>query len=177
VNTSSPIPRPKRSVQEADSRGFFDYKGPVTEHCTLGFPRTYKTAKAREGFAFDVRETDEWVVKTAWAQQTEKYFMNILDKLGENYEAAAEMWKQYEKKLEQFRSVVKNDVSSLEATAKRAHEAGLKIQKVHADLFAQLNSAEMMQAITNAERLGAALKVIQDLESSKTTVKLNVSDF
>lgn len=172
---------PKKMAQSRDSGGFYDYLGPITKH--FGPPPVHtkaldaRTPTFADGYVYDKRELDYWIINGAWGFETEKAFMNVIDELKNNYDAANELWKQYEGKLAQFRSIVKNDVASLEATAKKAREAGLQIQKVHADLFAQLNSAEMLQAITNAERLGAALKVIQELESSKTTVKMSVSDF
>ena len=164
-----------RKMSQTKEDGLYDYYGPVTNH--YGPPPVESSALGRDGVMYDRSKIAAWLHNSRWATDTEMCFMNVMEELQTNYATVSEMWKQYEGKLAQFRSIVKNDVASLEATAKKAREAGLQIQKVHADLFAQLNSAEMLQAITNAERLGAALKVIQELESSKTTVKMSVSDF
>lgn len=160
---------PRRS-SGTDDGGLYDYDGPVWKH--FGFPHWRRTPVSRDGIAFVGEHINHWVVRAKWAIQTEKGFMNVIEELKTDYEAAAAMWEQYEKKLDQFRSAVKNDVTSLEATARRAHDSAIRIQKAHADVFAQLNGAEMQTAIANAERLAAALTAIQQMKAHRVTLSV-----
>jgi hypothetical protein len=160
---------PKRS-SSPDHLGMYDYHGPIFDH--FGFPRWKKTPVVRDGIAFIEEHIDTWLVRAQWACQKEKILMNFIEELKKDYDAAADMWAQYEKKLDQFRSAVKNDVASLEATARRAHDSAIRIQKAHADVFAQLNGAEMQTAIANAERLATALQAIHDLKAHRVTLSV-----
>lgn len=96
--------------------------------------------------------------------------MAIIDELETQYAEASELWRRYDIKLQEFRSAVKNDVASLEASGRKAFEAVNKIRTAHEKTFEVLNSADMVTAIQNAERLAAALRQIAELRSHKLTL-------
>jgi len=95
----------------------------------------------------------------------EDSFMNVAENLQVNYEAASALWKKYEGELSSFRSRVKNDVVSLEASARKTTEAVHRMSTQYQQIILQLNSPEMMQAVQNAERLAAAVSALSALQS------------
>lgn len=116
------------------------------------------------------RPIDEWEVRARWATGTEQAFMNILETLEGQYDAARELWSKYDTKLKDFRAMVKNDISSLEASGRNAFVAVNKIREAHNKTIEIMTSAGMVQAIENAERLATALERIQALKSHKLTL-------
>jgi hypothetical protein len=112
----------------------------------------------------------EWQVRAAWATQTEQGLMNILETLEGQYDAAKDLWGKYDAKLKDFRAMVKNDIASLEASGRSAFVAVNKIRDAHNKTIEVMNSADMVQAIANAERLATALERIQALKSHKLTL-------
>ena len=96
--------------------------------------------------------------------------MNILETLEGQYDAARELWSKYDTKLKDFRAMVKNDISSLEASGRNAFVAVNKIREAHNKTIEIMTSAGMVQAIENAERLATALERIQALKSHKLTL-------
>jgi hypothetical protein len=93
--------------------------------------------------------------------------MNIIEELRNNYEECAGVWETYDKKLAAFRSAVKNDVISLEASARKTTEAVNRMTQAYSNVITQLNSPEMQQAVANAERLSVALTALAQLQSQK----------
>lgn len=102
--------------------------------------------------------------------------MNVIAELKGNYEEAETLWKSYEAKLQSFRSMVKNDVSSLEASARKTTEAVQRMTKAYGDVVTQLNSDQMLQAVQNAERLAAALGALAQLQSHKLVFAVTDQD-
>lgn len=102
--------------------------------------------------------------------------MEITQELQSQYDAAADLWKAYEKRLSDFRSLVKNDVASLEASARKTAEAVTRMNKAYGDVIAQMNGQEMRQAVENAERLAAAMAALANLQSHKLTVAVIDND-
>lgn len=109
------------------------------------------------------------MVEYQWAVQTQDLLMTTTEELEQNYEAAAALWKKYEGRLDDFRNKVKQDVASLEASARKTTEASQRINKAYSDVVVQLNSQEMLTAIDNAERLARALNAIANMQSHKLT--------
>lgn len=77
--------------------------------------------------------------------------------------------KAYTKTLEQFRSTIKNDVSSIASSASKMQSEQAKIAEACRATIGVLTSAEMQQAIANAERLAGALRAISELKSHNIT--------
>jgi hypothetical protein len=102
-----------------------------------------------------------------WIFRTECPLMNVIDELKKNFDQVQSLWKGYETELKVFRSAAKNDVSSLEAAARKTSDAAVRINSSYASVMALLNSEEMAQAVSNAERLAAAMTALASLQSHK----------
>lgn len=96
--------------------------------------------------------------------------MNVMEELRGNYDEAEKLWSAYEDKLKNFRSNIKNDVASLEASARKTTEAVQRMNKAYSDVVVQMNGPEMQQAIANAERLATAMTALAGLQSHMLTV-------
>lgn len=112
----------------------------------------------------------DWELRAFWATQTEQALMNIIETLEGQYDAAKDLWSKYDTKLKDFRSMVRNDIASLEASGQSAFKAVNKIRDAHNKTIEIMNSADMVKAIENAERLADALERIQALKSHKLTL-------
>lgn len=121
-------------------------------------------------------DADAVMFAYSWAYQTENCLMNIIDELKTQYAEAAELWKSYEKQLQQFRATVKNDITSLEAGARKTTESVTRMNKAYGDVITQMNGEEMQQAIQNAERLAAAMTALANLQSHKLTFSVIDND-
>lgn len=159
---------PSKAKENLDRDGLRDIHGPVNRAFCLAGVRAVKDSRDRhDGLAFYVADLDRYKVGYQWACDTEKLLMNIIEELRTHYEAAARMWKDYEERLTNFRSAVKNDVASVEASARKTTEAVQRMNKAYSEVMAQLNSPSMQQAIQNAERLAAAMESLSALQSHK----------
>lgn len=160
-----------RDAKNFDEDGFRYLSGPihkfVTSHKAGGMLLGGPVWGRRESFFAD--QVNRHVVQWVWATDTEKCLMNVVEELKKNYDAAAELWSAYEKRLQEFRSSVKNDITSLEAGARRTTEAVAKMNKAYGDVLVQLNGPDMKQAIENAERLARAMESLASLQSHKLT--------
>lgn len=149
--------------------------GPVQRYGYRMLPKPMKTHH-REGFGYSIRECDKWVYAYGWATSTEQALMNIMSELESSYEAADALWKKYADRLKEFRSVVKNDVTSIEAAARKTTEAVHKMNAAYGHVIAQLNSDEMAQAVANAERLAAAMQALASLQSHRLVLSVAEQD-
>lgn len=162
------------STRQRTNDGLKDVEGPVAKHLRGMFPRGLKTGLKREGIGFRKEEVEHYHVAFSWAENTESAFMNIIEELKGHYEAAKHLWSNYNDQLKSFRSQVKNDVSSLEASARKTTRAVQKMQKAYGDVIEVMNGEEMARAVENAERLANAMSALAGLESHKLV--LDVSD-
>lgn len=147
-------------------------KLPITRYMesVWGRPVPIVTGRFREGVAFRGDQLGRWIVSVKWAANTESTLMNVVEQLKENYGEAEKLWEGYEYKLAQFRSSVKNDVTSLEASARKTTEAVNKVLSAYSSVIACLNSAEMQNATENAERLATAMQALANLQSHKLSI-------
>ena len=152
-----------QGAKKRDVYGFRDLQGPIGRSVRIPEP-----VKGMHG-AWREDEIRIFTIQHSWSMQTEKLFMNIIAELKENYAEAAALWEAYDKRLQEFRSNVKNDITSLEATARRTTEAVVRMNKSYGDVITQLNGPEMLAAIANAERLAAAMQALANLQSHKLT--------
>jgi hypothetical protein len=104
---------------------------------------------------------------------TQESLVFIIEQLKGNYAEAATLWERYAKAFKDFRSAVKNDVTSLEAASRKTTEAVQKMQRAYADTVAQLNSIEMQTAISNAERLADALRALEEVKAKSFTLRID----
>lgn len=74
------------------------------------------------------------------------------------------------KTLDQFRSVIGNDLTSIKAASARVQTETQVMAKRYHDAAALLTSPEFMKAIENAERMAIALKAISELSETKLSV-------
>lgn len=158
----------RKAGKHVNPDGLLDLEGPISR--TLGasvFPPAYKTALTREGIAFKPDHVNRYIVGAMWATSTENAFMNVIEELGNNYELAADLWSKYNDRLKEFRSNIKNDVTSLEASARKSTEATNKMMAAYGHVIERLNSEDMLTAISNAERLAAAMTALANLQSHR----------
>lgn len=144
--------------------GLRDYRGPIYRHFGH-FPAPVAGLKD----AWRAEEVNLYLIRSSWAVSTENALMNVIDELKKNYEAAKQLWDAYNTRLLEFRSIVKNDITSLEAGARRTTDAVAKMNKAYGEVILQLNGPEMTKAIENAERLAKAMESLANLQSHKLT--------
>ena len=72
--------------------------------------------------------------------------------------------------VDEFRSVVKNDISSMKAASERVQNEVIQMRDKYKQAQDMLTTPEFMQAIANAERMAAALDSIQKLTDTKVSV-------
>lgn len=148
--------------------GLRDIDGPITKYYSpLISAAAIKWGGSREGIGFKEKDVTKFTVVASGAALTESAFMNVIEALEGNYEAAAKLWDGYKSRLDQFRSAVKNDVTSLEASARKSTEATQKMKAAYGDVIDLLNSEEMQTAVSNAERLASAMQTLAKLQSHK----------
>lgn len=156
-----------KTSDHANVYGIKDCHGPIIRR--IGRPKCVVTGSVREGIAWRKSDIDEYLCKGGWAVEQENMYMSVTEELKRDYEEAAALWQSYDKQLATFRSQVKNDITSLEAGARRTTEAAAKMNSAYAAVFAQLNGPEMLSAIANAERLATAMQALATLQSHKLT--------
>lgn len=69
-----------------------------------------------------------------------------------------------------FRSVLKNDLSSMKAASERVQNEVLQMHEKYRQAQTLLTTPEFAKAIENAERMATALKAIQELTETKVSV-------
>jgi ribosomal protein L20 len=149
--------------------------GPITK--AFGELRRFKhIGITRTGQVEDKRRRDVLEVALGYAATTESDLMEVIEELSKNYEQAASLWKDYEKRLTEFRSAVKNDVTSLEAAARKTTDAVHRMNAAYGHVITQLNSQEMQQALSNAERLAAAMQALASLQSHRLVLSVTEQD-
>jgi hypothetical protein len=74
------------------------------------------------------------------------------------------------KTLDQFRSVIGNDLTSIKASSARIQTETQAMNKRYQDAAAMLISPEFERAIENAERMAKALECISKLSETKLSV-------
>ena len=73
----------------------------------------------------------------------------------------------YNKTVVDFRSTIKNDMTSIAASADKVQKESVKLSAAYRASISLLNSPEMITAIENAERLAAALTAISQVQPNK----------
>jgi hypothetical protein len=162
-----------RHSSTLDDAGFKDYNGPICRslygHNIFG---AVTSGLCREGHYYDRATIDAGVILYKFALNTEHAFMNMIETLKEQYDEAAKLWDQYDGKLKTFRATVRNDITSIEASARRTTEAVQKMSKAYSDVVGQLNGEPMRQAVENAERLAQAMATLAGLQSHNLAVEV-----
>jgi DNA repair exonuclease SbcCD ATPase subunit len=157
--------------KEYAADGLLMMEGPIAHACVSTFSAMFLRGGAnREGAAVRLDDADRWIVANHWATQTENAFMNIIEALKGNYDAAASLWESYKERLKSFRSDVKNDVTSLEASARKTTEATQRMLKAYSDVITLMNSEQMAAAVENAERLAKAMDALAGLQAHRFTL-------
>lgn len=147
-------------------------KGPIQKWAGHLVVSKLKKKPVREGFAWEKTDADKIILIVKYATFSEACFMDVISSLKSNYDEANALWQNYEKKLESFRSMVKNDVTSLEASARKTTEAVQKMNKAYGDAISQMTSKEMQTAIENAERLAKAMEALAAVQAQKLTFEI-----
>lgn len=144
---------------------FYDIEGPIAKR--VGIPRAIISGRFREGMHFRKEEVRDHQIKFLLITTTEQAYMALQDELKDQYEAVSKLWDSYKLKSDTFRANVKNDISSIEASAKKSTEATQRMMKSYSEVISTLSSADMTRAIENAERLAAALTTINQIKGGQ----------
>lgn len=155
--------------------GLRELRGPVSRHVP-SCPEVLIGGHYRDGMYFKKKDIIKVTVLGKWAYSTEGGFMNIIEELKGNYDEAEKLWADYDVKLKAFRNAIKNDVSSLEASARKTTTAVQRMQKAYGDVIELMNSEMMAQATLNAERLAKAMQTLASLESHRLTIGVDNAD-
>lgn len=130
-----------------------------------------------------MREVNKWIVaggcrwamlgsgKTTKAMHKEgDYFMDdVVEEYVKANQTIADAQAAYSKTLQGFRSAIKNDLSSIDASANKVTAEAAKMQQAYRNAIGTLTAPDMEAAIKNAERLAAALRAISELQSHSIT--------
>lgn len=92
---------------------------------------------------------------------------DMADMFQEAADQAREAKKQLEETLTAFRGQIQNDLKSITAAGERVREESRKISAGIDVAVKQLTGPEMQTALSNAERLVAALEAIQNLKTTR----------
>lgn len=162
----------RNSSKHRDTDGFRDMNGPVGRHLdsTIPPPRIRYDGGYRDGPRIHGRDVGLWILTTKWAHNTEVPLMNVVEQLKENYDEAEKLWAGYAERLTKFRSEVKNDVASLEASTRKTTEAVQRMVTAYGKVIETLNGPEFLKAVENAERLAVALSSLANLQPHKLTL-------
>lgn len=99
-----------------------------------------------------------------------RYYMAVEDTIiAEQTESIKQAVATYEELVKTFRGAVKNDISSVKASASAIENNLDRMRNVYLGTVAMLTSRDFVLAIENAERLATALKAISDLQSHSIT--------
>lgn len=150
--------------------GLKDLDGPIQRY--MGSPKARHGGLAREGVYYEGKDLLLWIVSGGWAASSEVAFMNVIEELKKQLDTAASLWDAYKARSDQFRSTVKNDLSSFEAAANKTTAATHRMTKAYGEVIAQMNSTEMLKAIENAERLAAAMESLSKLQSHRLVLSV-----
>ena len=113
----------------------------------------------------------EWVLlgKSTGATRNEGDY--LMSDVNEAYEKAnlviSNANTAYTKTVVDFRSTIKNDMTSISASADKVQKESVKLSAAYRASISLLNSPEMITAIANAERLAAALTAISQVQPNK----------
>jgi hypothetical protein len=152
--------------------GLLDYKGPIGNQYLLMGINPVNTGLFREGVAWPEKQVNLYMIAYGWACSTEQAFMNIIETLNTQYDDAKSLWEKYEDLLKSFRANVKNDISSIESSARKTTDAVHKMKTAYGDVISQLNSEEMINAINNATNLATAMATLANLQSHALAVQI-----
>jgi len=129
------------------------------------------TFRAAEIEAWQVAGGLEWVLlgKSTGATRNEGDY--LMSDVTEAYEKAnlviSNANTAYNKTVVDFRSTIKNDMTSIAASADKVQKESVKLSAAYRASISLLNSSEMITAIENAERLAAALTAISQVQPNK----------
>jgi hypothetical protein len=93
--------------------------------------------------------------------------LDMKDEFEASIEKAVDAKEKLTETLKDFRGQVKNDLVSIGAAGDRVREETRKIKLAVDNVIVSMNSPEMLAAIQNAERLAAALKIIDELKTAR----------
>lgn len=102
--------------------------------------------------------------------EVETITVDIEDHANEAIEKADAAVEALRKRLDQFRSVIGNDLTSIKAASHRVQVETQAMAKRYQEASEILTSPEFERAISNAERMAVALKAISELSDTKLSV-------
>jgi len=113
----------------------------------------------------------EWIMLEKATEATRKQGEYTMSDVADAYEKATAIVDNanlvYNKTVNDFRSTIKNDLTSISASSDRVQKETVKLAAAYRSSISLLNSSEMITAIENAERLAAALLSISQVQPNK----------
>ena len=113
----------------------------------------------------------EWIMLEKATEATRKHGEYTMSDVTDAYEKATAIVDNanlvYNKTVNDFRSTIKNDLTSISASSDRVQKETVKLAAAYRSSLSLLNSSEMITAIENAERLAAALLSISQVQPNK----------
>jgi len=140
-----------------------DYIYSLSNHAWAGGGFNDRTA------LFLADDVNKWFMSGGWCIPLIEDYMNIEQGLKQSEDQVKGSAERYVLAVQKFRSEIKNDVSSISASASKQVNEIEKIGKAIQNLKESMNSEQMKSAINNAERLAKALESISALQSHSIT--------
>jgi hypothetical protein len=148
---------------------------------THGPNRTGITSRFREGYAYSKGDLNIWLANSGWIEsiigvsdargqpEDEGTMANYAEQMDAATAVVENSMTKFFASRDRFKGELRNDVSSVGAAANRMHAEMLKLQQSVEAAIRLMNSAEMIAALANAERLAQALGAINALQSQRLT--------
>jgi hypothetical protein len=112
---------------------------------------------------------NSWILNGGWAIPLLEDIVDIQEGLDSSLEKVSNVSIKYVSAVQKFRSEIKNDVSSIAASASKQVIEIDKLCKAISNLKESMTSEQMVTALNNAERLAKALEAISALQSHSIT--------
>lgn len=151
----------------------------------MGFPPGIRWGDSKEGIVWRKDTLDEFMANGGGLAAligdgnedlnrptTDKHGMGLMameQKLREATDETEAAFKRFDEARQKFRSEIRNEVQSVEAAARKLSAESARVAAAIMAIRDVYTSADFVLAVANAERLAAALKALQDLDSSRLT--------
>lgn len=135
-------------------------------------PQKIRKPDFREGYGYATSEIADRISRGGWAwalfarNTTEKgTFMEVEQAASKAADSVGKVADSYRKHVAELKSLLQNDSASIKASSERIEKEFARVAASVSNVSAVLTSPKFAEALSNAERLAAALSAIQSLGS------------